>query len=167
MKSLSQEDRKDIRELRDLFFEERYDMEKARMLMDVVESQWFLKLKSCVVHKEIDELFAAPEEQQEERAQKYLDEFFGKDSEFIRMEDDRLLRLITFKNKKDTWNLFIPVMENLTVENFHDYDEGKLKLMRVNSDGSQELENMAYTEKELVTGFRNSEDEDDFEETFC
>lgn len=167
MKELDEKTRSTIRDLKDLYFEERYEIEKHYKLMDVVNKQWFLTIKGLIHYDEIDKIFSSEKELQENLIKDYLVEAFGKDIELISFEDDKLLRLITFKFNKETYHLYIPVLQNLTEENFHDYDEGKMKLSKVNSDGSLEYLETTYVEQEFLNWLGKYNEEDDFEETIC
>ena len=167
MKELDEKIRSTIRELKDLYFEERYEIEKHNKLINVVNNQWFLTIKSLIHYDEIDKIFSSKKELQENLVKDYLVEAFGKDIELISFENDKLLRLITFKLNKETYNLYIPVLQNLTEENFHDYDEGKMKLSKINNDGSLEHLETTYVEQEFLNWLGKYNEEDDFEETIC
>ncbi len=167
MKELDEKVRSTIRDLKDLFFEERYEIEKHSKLLNVVNSQWFLTIKSLIHYDEVDKIFSSEKELQENLIRDYLVKVFGKGIELVSFEDGRLLRIITFRFSKETYNLYIPVLQNLTEENFHDYDEGKMKLSKVNNNGSLEHLETAYTEQEFLNWLGKYDEEDDFEETIC
>lgn len=168
MKELDEASRSEIREVKELYFEERYDVEKHIKLLRIVDNQWCDTVKKLIHYSEIDKIFSSEKEKQKELIEKYLQDIFGEDAELKSFEDDKLSRSISFTLKKDIYNLCIPVIQNLTLENFHNCGEGMMRLSKLGIDGSLEHVATSYIEKEFLSYLGEySEEEEDFEETIC
>lgn len=165
MKELDEASRSEIREVKELYFEERYEVEKHIKLLRIVDNQWCDTVKKLIHYSEIDKIFSS--EKQKELIEKYLQDIFDKDIELKSFEDDGLSRSISFTFKKDIYNLCIPVIQNLTLENFHNYNEGMMRLSKLGIDGSLEHVATSYIEKEFLSYLGKYSEEEDFEETIC